>query len=363
MERRVRVFVELAGNLDVSDWAKKNDQGTAPDRTPYGLHRMASDDVEVSFRPKMRSKTAQRLARIVSGRSEGLELVQSMVSVADRGRSRADVIVAMDERAGLPAVWAPPRRPVVSGLAWLEDPAELDPAYRRFVEMSVPRLAGVFTLCPAMVGPLVEDFGIRRKRLHVIPFGIDVAHFRLQPWPREPGTVFSVGDDRMRDHQTLVRSISLLQAQGVKADLSLATLLPVSVPEAVGVVHRRRMDSAVREQYARASVVAVALKPTRQGSGLSVVLEGMASGRPVVVTANPGMDMYVEHGVTGFLVPAGDADAMADAIRRLLDDPEMACGMGMAGRARVEQNFTSTHMAAALRDVVRCVSSEPVKRR
>ena len=363
MGRRVRVFVDLAGNLDASAWRRRNSEGTAPDEAPYGLNRMSDDDTMVAFRSPLSSPAALRVSRGVSGRARGLEIVHAMAAMRDSTRRTADVVLAMDERAGLPAVWVPGGAPVVSGLAWLEDPDDLDAAYRRAVVASTHRLAGAFTMCSAMVEPLTRNFGIRPERMHVVPFGVDERHFAAQPWPLEPGTVFSVGDDPMRDHRTLVESVTLLRDRGVDVHLSLATLLPVAVPEDVGVVHRRRMDAAVREQYARASVVAVALQPTRQGSGLSVILEAMASGRPVVATANPGLDMYVEHGVTGFLVPAGDPGAMAHAIRRLLEDPETARAMGRAARERVQARFTSAHMAAALRSVVHGVAQERAEAR
>jgi glycosyltransferase involved in cell wall biosynthesis len=118
-------------------------------------------------------------------------------------------------------------------------------------------------------------------------------------------------------------------------------------------VHARRMNAAMRGLYRRASVVAIALRPNPQGSGLTVALEALASGRPVVATDNPGMDTYVEHGRTGLLVPPGDVDAMADAIGELLTDPVRAEEMGAAGRKEVEQRFTSAHMAADLRRIAR----------
>ena len=88
---------------------------------------------------------------------------------------------------------------------------------------------------------------------------------------------------------------------------------------------------------------------------MTVVLEAMASGRPVVMTANPGIDDYIEHGVTGLLVPPGDVDAFTDALVSLLADPQRAREMGRAGRAAVEERWTSDHMAGHLAAVVRDV--------
>jgi glycosyltransferase involved in cell wall biosynthesis len=81
------------------------------------------------------------------------------------------------------------------------------------------------------------------------------------------------------------------------------------------------------------------LPSTMEGLPL-VVLEAMAQGKPVVATAVGGTPEAVVHGETGLLVPAGDADALADALDALLRDPERARRMGEAGRTRVEREFS-----------------------
>ncbi len=70
-------------------------------------------------------------------------------------------------------------------------------------------------------------------------------------------------------------------------------------------------------------------------------LEAMAFGLPVVATRAGGLPEVVEDGVTGLLVPPGDPQALADAIRRLLADPELRRRMGQAGRERVVAEFTA----------------------
>jgi glycosyltransferase involved in cell wall biosynthesis len=70
-----------------------------------------------------------------------------------------------------------------------------------------------------------------------------------------------------------------------------------------------------------------------------VILEGMAAGKPVVATDGGGVSEIVVDGVTGFLVPIGDARAMAEAICRLLAAPEMAGQMGKRGFERACEHF------------------------
>jgi glycosyltransferase involved in cell wall biosynthesis len=82
-----------------------------------------------------------------------------------------------------------------------------------------------------------------------------------------------------------------------------------------------------------------------------VVVEGMVAGKPVVATNGGGVPEIVLHGVTGLLVPMGDASAMAAAIMHLLAHPEMARAMGQAGRERFEKHFTIEHTARKVQAV------------
>lgn len=76
-----------------------------------------------------------------------------------------------------------------------------------------------------------------------------------------------------------------------------------------------------------------------------VVIEGMAAGKPLVATDGGALPEIVVPGETGFLVPMGSAEAMAEAIERLLADPLQARAMGQAGRQRVERLFTISRTA------------------
>lgn len=72
----------------------------------------------------------------------------------------------------------------------------------------------------------------------------------------------------------------------------------------------------------------------------NVILEAMASSKPVVASAVGGIPEAVQHQVTGLLVPPKDPDALADAILKMLADREWATNMGKEGRKRVEEFFS-----------------------
>ncbi|MFB6271479.1 MAG: glycosyltransferase [Salinibacter sp.] len=89
-----------------------------------------------------------------------------------------------------------------------------------------------------------------------------------------------------------------------------------------------------------------------------VQLEAMAYGKPVVNTSLPTGVPYVSvHGETGLTVPPQDADALAEAINAILDDPDRAERYGRNARRRVEQVFSREAMLASVYEVYRGVMS------
>lgn len=68
-----------------------------------------------------------------------------------------------------------------------------------------------------------------------------------------------------------------------------------------------------------------------------VAVEAMLAGRPVVASEVGGLRDVVRHEYTGLLVPPGDPGALAAALDRLLDDPELRERMGKVGRERARQ--------------------------
>lgn len=79
-----------------------------------------------------------------------------------------------------------------------------------------------------------------------------------------------------------------------------------------------------------------------------VLLEAMQLGRPVVATKVGGTPEAVEDGVTGLLVPPGNARALSEAIAALLKDDARRATMGEAARARAARSFSEDRIVAAL---------------
>jgi len=87
----------------------------------------------------------------------------------------------------------------------------------------------------------------------------------------------------------------------------------------------------------------------------------MMAGLPVVATEVGGVPELVENGVTGFLVPPRDPDALAEALQKLLNDPELRQRMGEAGREKALREFTLDRMLAGTQKVYEEILSKPQK--
>src|SRR6476619_765628 len=101
-------------------------------------------------------------------------------------------------------------------------------------------------------------------------------------------------------------------------------------------------QDAVLEKLQAADIFALASTTDAQGATdvfPTVILEAMASARPVVSTCLAGIPELVVDGQSGMLVPPGDSTVLAQALEQLLRDPELRLRFGDAGRARIEQHF------------------------
>ena len=200
------------------------------------------------------------------------------------------------------------------------------------------------------VSPVSLAFG-RPGAVQITP-GVDVDRFTPGPpaSTRSP-TVVYVG--------RMVRASSekgidvLLRAFAALADVSDTRLklvgggdaLPdhVALAERLGITDRVEFTGEIPDAdlvAAMQSAAVLVLPSLSEVECFGMVLaEAMACGTPVVGSDVGGIPHVIDPGVTGLLVPPGDADALAAACRQLLRDGDLADRMGAAGRRRVVENF------------------------
>lgn len=224
----------------------------------------------------------------------------------------------------------------------------------------------IIAQCPAESKELVEDYGADSQKVEVIPSAVNTDIFqpvsqlearRTTGLDSEDLLVVYVG--RMlprKDVRNVVRGIALLVQRGLPVKLLLVggetpEPDPKVTPEIgklqrladdLGIADRllfvgKRQPAVLRNYYSAGDVAVTT--PRYEPFGLTP-LEGMACGKPVVASAVGGITYTIEDGVTGYLVPPGDAEALTFRLGELLKQPKLRQQMGKAGRKRVEQKFT-----------------------
>ena len=114
--------------------------------------------------------------------------------------------------------------------------------------------------------------------------------------------------------------------------------------EQAGVVKYHGYQSDMKRFYAMASCVVL---PSYHEGMSNVLLEGAATGRALITSDIPGCREAVEDGVSGYLCPTKDVDALCGAMRRFAELPEnRQAEMGRRGRTRMEQKFSKTAVVA-----------------
>ena len=95
----------------------------------------------------------------------------------------------------------------------------------------------------------------------------------------------------------------------------------------------------------RAKVGVLMSNANLAAEGISnVIMEYMACGLPVICSNSGGNRELVQDGVTGYVILPGDADVLIEKLVEIYDNPIHAATMGLAGRKRIEQDFTVEKM-------------------
>ena len=98
-----------------------------------------------------------------------------------------------------------------------------------------------------------------------------------------------------------------------------------------------------------------------QDAPINVLKEAMALGLPVVSTTHGGIPELVEDGISGFLVPERDAEAIAQALTTLIEHPERWAAMGEAGRAYVEAHYDLDSLNDRLLELYHQLTAGPIE--
>lgn len=197
--------------------------------------------------------------------------------------------------------------------------------------------------------------GIPPSRISVIANGLSDSPLRAAP-SSSPATLIMVA--RMaapKRHDLLLKALQVLRARGIAPPPTVmagAGPLMTQVGEAASAFDLSciTMSGDVPDIAARLSQAQIfVLLSDHEGHPISVI-EAMRAGLPIVASDLPGIRGQVTDGVEGLLT-GGEPAQVANAIERLIADPELRDRMGAAARCRYEKEFSAFGMAEQVEDV------------
>lgn len=238
---------------------------------------------------------------------------------------------------------------------------------RFFTALCVDGNDRIMCLNPQLKEDLAQDFDISAEKLSVAEWGVDLPFYQAISLPEispEPPLILSTGKT-YRDYATLLKSIETLNCQlkiccfdieNVKSGLSM----PANAHFYEGILPWR----AVLQEYRKAYAVAIPLgdypqKPNN-AVGLTVLLEAIAMGRPVIMTRN-NLSRYVmdiEAAGIGLWVDTSDIKGWTEALSYLLNHPAQADQMGKRARQLAEQDLNLEVFSSKIAKILNTLNVE-----
>lgn len=235
---------------------------------------------------------------------------------------------------------------------------------RRLLTEKINGSAFTVTVCESNRRFLVNTLPrLEPSRVRVNYNGVDLSRFRDEGLPREPRSILSVGRlIEKKGFRYLIRAVALLRDQGFATTCTIVgdgrdkksleeECKELGVGELVRFAGAMTQD-AVRDAMQRTACFVLPCVQAKDGNVdalPTVLLESLGCGCPCVSTSISGVPEILEHEVSGLLVEPGDVEALARAIRRVLDEPGLARRLALQGRARSEERFDVTRSVATMR--------------
>jgi len=257
----------------------------------------------------------------------------------------------------------------------------LDSKLRPKVDRAV-QSAELLTAISANVENAILEAGASNKKIRTIPNGVDISRFKCQNkknsreyfgLQEETKLILTVGNyERRRGHEELVKALPIILKNEPNARLIIVgkgteVLQPLinelNIEDEVvltGQISPPSFEVPDEDKLAEiycSSDIYVSAGVNEDAEGLSLaLLDGMAAGLQIVATDISGNRDIIKDGVSGFLVPPGDVDQLADRLIKALQDNELSMRMIAESKKTIEK-YSWREIASQYVDVYReCMS-------
>jgi glycosyltransferase involved in cell wall biosynthesis len=228
-----------------------------------------------------------------------------------------------------------------------------------------PVCKGEIAVSNAVGGILTSRLLLPSRRVTVICNGCPVDEIASRaaaariapPIPRRPGItrlIMVAAITRTKNYQTVIRALDVLRRRGRPAEFLIAGASGrgqrhKAVERVIDELDLRESVTflGVREDVPELLGASDILVHSSNSEGFAMVVsEGMAAGLPVVAADIPPCREQLDNGACGSLFPSGNAEALADAIEKILDDEKFRTELVKAAFDRVSSRYDVSHMAA-----------------
>lgn len=202
---------------------------------------------------------------------------------------------------------------------------------------------------------LTEEIGLPGEKVHRLDYWCDHRFYRAEQ-EVTGDYALSVGMEG-RDYPTLQAAAAGLGyrfhvvASGWSPGEGFAPAAGIEARPNI-IVGRGYSYRELRDLYAGARFIVLPLKSSSSAVGVTAITEGMAMGKAIIAAASPGILDYVEDGISGSVVPVGDAGALRRAIVDLWERPDRASAVGRRNRAWIEQSVNTDRYVARVAELM-----------
>ena len=322
--------MHLGYEFDAASWKQRYNTGRVPSKTPYGYHHASAWGYHLTFSKSHEQRKVFDLFRRAVKRFVGFDLWHAW---RNRKRMRGvDAIWARPETEYLGILllrkWgiSSPSTPLIAEFIWLFDTWEKLPRWKQELYNWLMKDNGH----TVFVGQSEENLKSGRSlfsnvRSELVHFGICLDSFPLMPptCAYERGTrplrLLSLGNDVHRDWETLIGAVEGNTDVELRIGANPSSRWHRQLKRFAGKSNRIlvslfRSLEEIRAAYKWADIVVVPLMPNKHISGITVILEAVTAGKPVIATNTGGLKEYFGDDEI-YYVPPRDIKALAVAIR------------------------------------------------
>lgn len=278
-----------------------------------------------------------------------------------RKRSFYDVVLTMGVRESLGygllcALTFRPSRQIMTEV-FIDAPRPRHIGWRfktALMRLVAKRAIGMVVFSSGEVSATAHRYRIPESRIRFTPIPSTIQ----QPMHinEDDGYILAAGRT-LRDYTTFLKAVQGL-AMPVHIVCGKDELKAESLPSSI-TIHREIAMDAYLDLLKRCAFVVIPLRAVERSTGQVVLLEAMSYGKAVIATRSAGTHDYITDNEDGLLVEPGNAKALSNAIKRLIEDPALRDRLGRAGHERVSSFNADSYARMKLEAINQLVQSAP----